>query len=149
MWQQILQQLEERINHQMKEKFGLTEDQSVQAGNVLRETIQTYFEKVNFKNPQLFQALIENFSSLQDNDTIAKMRENISRNLQERVGLTAEKANAIRDFSISEFLGAISSEFVGENGKLDIQKVLAKINIQEFEQIAKTFLDGLGDRLKK
>lgn len=145
MIQQIIEQVEESINQQVKEKFGLSDDQSTKTKNVFRETMEGFLDKNNLKNPQLFQSLTENFSSLQENETIVKLKEVLSVNLQEKAGLSKEKAEAIRDFSVLEFFKTLSSEFTDENGKLDIQKALNKLNMESLEQTAKSILGNLGD----
>jgi|SRR5690554_551549 len=145
MIQQIIEQVEESINQQVKEKFGLSDDQSTKTKNVFRETMEGFLDKNNLKNPQLFQSLTENFSSLQENETIVKLKEVLSVNLQEKAGLSKEKAEAIRDFSVLEFFKTLSSEFTDENGKLDIQKALNKLNMEGLEQTAKSILGNLGD----
>jgi hypothetical protein len=64
--------------------------------------------------------------------------------LQDKAGLSPEKAAAVRDFSISEFFKTLSSELTDENGNVDFQKILSKFNMQDLEQTAKDLLGNFG-----
>lgn len=144
MFQEILDQVESAINKQVKEKFGLTDDQTQQTSNVFREAIQNFLSNGGLKNPQLIQAALHNVASIEDSEIVVKLKETILKGLQEKAGLSPEIAAAVRDFSISQFFKTASSHLTDENGNIDIQKVLSKVNMHELEQAAKGILGNLG-----
>lgn len=144
MLQEILDQVENAINKQVKEKFGLTDDQTEQTSNVFREAIQGFLSNGGLKNPQLIQSALQNVSSIEDSDIVVKLKETVLKGLQEKAGLSPELAAAVRDFSISHFFQTLSAEMTDEKGNIDIQKLLSKINMQDLEQAAKGILGNLG-----
>ncbi|MCO5231351.1 MAG: hypothetical protein M9958_09375 [Chitinophagales bacterium] len=145
MIQEIISKIENAVNQQVKEKFGLTDDQSEKTLGVFKETIQNLFSNGGLKNPQILQSALQNVSSLEDNEAVVKIKENLVKGLQEKVGLSPEIANAIKDFSVKELFKTISSELTDENGNINFEKVLSKLNIQDLEQTAKGLLGNLGD----
>lgn len=144
MMQDIIDKVEAAINQQVKDKFGLTDEQTKQTSHAFREEIQEFFSNGSFKNPQLIQSALKNVSSLEDSEVVVKLKENLVNTLQNKVGLSPEKAAAVRDFSIAEFFKTMSSELTDENGNVDLQKILSKFNLQDIEQTAKGLLGNLG-----
>lgn len=144
MLQEILDKVENAINQQVKEKFGLTDAQTQETSNVFREVIQNFLSNGGLKNPQLLQSALQNVSSLEDSEIVVKLKETLLKGLQEKAGLSPEIATAVRDFSITQFFKTFSKELTDENGSIDIQKVLSKINMQDLEQAAKGLLGNLG-----
>lgn len=144
MLQEILDKVENAINQQVKEKFGLTDAQTQETSNVFREVIQNFLSNGGLKNPQLLQSALQNVSSLEDSEIVVKLKETLLKGLQEKAGLSPEIATAVRDFSITQFFQTFSKELTDENGSIDIQKVLSKINMQDLEQAAKGLLGNLG-----
>lgn len=149
MIQELLERIEEAVNKQVKDQFGLSDEQTEKTQNAFRESILGIINKNTIKNPQFIQSVIENFSSMQESEAFLKFKESLNANLQEKVGLSPEKAAAIRDFSVSEFFKTLSSELTNEEGKMDMQKILEKFNVQELEQTAKGFLENLGGLFRK
>lgn len=145
MVQEIISKIENAVNQQVKEKFGLTDDQSEKTLGVFKEAIQNLFSNGGLKNPQILQSALQNVSSLEDNEVVVKIKENLVKGLQEKVGLSPEIANAIKDFSVKELFKTISSELTDEKGNINFEKVLSKLNIQDLEQTAKGLLGNLGD----
>ncbi|MCO5233461.1 MAG: hypothetical protein LC105_06405 [Chitinophagales bacterium] len=144
MVKEIIDKIESAVNQQVKEKFGLTDDQSEKTSGVFKEAIQNFLSSGGLKNPQLLQSALQNVSSLEDNEVVIKIKENIAKGLQEKVGLSPEIANAIKDFSIKELINTISLEFTDEKGNFDFEKILSKLNIQDLEQTAKDLLGNFG-----
>jgi hypothetical protein len=144
MLQNIIDKVEAAINQQVKDKFGLTEEQTQKTSHAFREEIQNFFSNGSFKNPQFIQSALNNVSSLEDSEVVVKLKENLVNALQDKAGLSPEKAAAVRDFSISEFFKTLSSELTDENGNVDFQKILSKFNMQDLEQTAKDLLGNFG-----
>ncbi len=144
MFQEILEQVEGAINKQVKDKFGLTDDQTQKTTNVFREVIQNFLSNGGLKNPQLIQSALQNVSSIEENEVVVKLKETLVKGLQEKAGLSPEIAAAVRDFSVAEFFKTISTQFTDSNGNVDIQKVLSKFNMQDLEQTAKELLGNFG-----
>lgn len=144
MVQDIIDKVESAINQQVKDKFGLTDEQTEKTSHAFREEIQDFFSNGGLKNPQLIQSALKNVSSIEDNEVVVKMKQNLVNTLQDKVGLSPEIATAVRDFSIAEFFKTLSEEMTDENGNVDMQKVLSKFNLQDIEQTAKGLLGNLG-----
>lgn len=149
MLQEIIDQVEGAINKQVKDKFGLTDDQTQKTSNVFREVVQNFWTSGGLKNPQLLQSALQNVSSIEDNEVVVKLKENLVKGLQEKAGLSPELAAAVRDFSIAEFFKTVSAEFTDTDGNIDLQKVLGKFNMQDLEQTAKGLFGNLGGFFKK
>lgn len=144
MLQNIIDKVEAAINQQVKDKFGLTEEQTQKSSHAFREEIQEFFSNGSLKNPQFIQSALKNVSSLEDNEVVVKLKENLVNALQDKAGLSPEKAAAVRDFSIAEFFKTLSAELTDENGNVDFQKILSKFNMQDLEQTAKGLLGNFG-----
>ncbi|HUH73868.1 MAG TPA: hypothetical protein VLZ75_05615 [Chitinophagales bacterium] len=144
MLQNIIDKVEAAINQQVKDKFGLTDEQTQKTSHAFREEIQNFFSNGGMKNPQFIQSAMKNVSSLEDNEVVVKLKQNLVNALQDKVGLSPEKAAAVRDFSITEFFKTFSEELTDENGNVNIQKILSKFNMSDFEQTAKDLLGNFG-----
>lgn len=144
MVQDIIDKVEAAINQQVKDKFGLTDEQTQKTSHAFREEIQEFFSNGGLKNPQLIQSALKNVSSLEDNEVVVKLKENLVKALQDKAGLSPEKATAVRDFSIAEFFKTLSAALTDENGNVDIQKLLSKFNLQDLEKTAKDLLGNFG-----
>ena len=81
--------------------------------------------------------------------TLHNLRENLLKDLVNKVGLSEDTAQKVRDFSLTEVFDAFRKEFTDENGKPDLAKVLSKINLGDIQGKAQEMLGGLGAELGK
>lgn len=131
MFDEIINTIENTLKTQLQERFGIDPQQATDSFNVVKENINAVFK--NGFNPQ---DLLQNFSNLENSDTVKNLKSMVTSQLQERVGLSADVAQKVNDFSLSEIMKNVSAEISGEDGKPDIQKVLAKLNLEDLQKMA-------------
>ena len=128
MLEEIFKNIEQSIKSQMEEKFGLSKEQSNQSTSIINEeiknTIMEAFSKGNFQ--ELMSSVT---SSVENNPIIQKLKTTIVPQLVEKVGLSQEMAQKVKDFSLVTIFENIKTEFTNEQGGFDLSKVLGKLNL--------------------
>lgn len=128
MLEEIFKNIEQSIKGQMEEKFGLSKEQSNQSTSIIseeiRNTIMEAFSKGNFQ--ELMSGIT---SSVENNPIIQKLNTTIVPQLVEKVGLSQEVAQKVKDFSLVTIFENIKNEFTNEQGGFDFSKVLGKLNL--------------------
>ncbi len=138
MFEEILSKVEQTIQSQLQERFGIDAEQSKNSFNVVKENLNNIFSKG--LNPQ---DLMSNLSNLENSETIQNLKQTVLGQLQDKVGLSADLAQKVNDFSLAEIMKSFSAEIMGEDGKPDIQKILSKFNFQDLQKAAGGILGNL------
>ena len=146
MIQEIIQKAEAIIHKQMMDKFGLSSEESERTADAFREVLHNFFRFDLLNDPNLLQSTLEQVKSLQDKEGIARLRTNLVEALEKKVGLSPELAASVRDFSMTAFFETIRQEITDQNGQIDIQKVLSKINLNDLENSARDLFNTIGQR---
>ena len=151
MLQDIYNDVQTRIQQQIQEKFGLSPDQTTQSTNALLENFKKFFsEDLMAGGMQGFRDLMTNgVSDIRNNPTLQNLRENLLNDLVNKVGLSEDTAQKVRDFSLTEIFDRFKTEFMDENGKPDFSKIMSKINLADFQTQAKEMIDKMGVDLGK
>lgn len=151
MFQEIYNDVQARIQQQIQEKFGLSADQTTQSTNVLLENFKRFFsEDLMAGGMKGLRDLMSNgLSDITNNPTLHNLRENLLNDLVNKVGLSEETAQKVRDFSLAEVFDRFKQEFTDENGKPDITKVMSKVSLSEFQTQAKEVIGKLGADISK
>ncbi len=151
MLQDIFNNVQEKIQQQIQEKFGLSADQTTQSTNVLLENFKKFFsEDLMAGGMSGMRDLMSNgISDIKNNPTLQNLRENLLNDLVHKVGLAEDTAQKVRDFSLTEVFDAFKNEFMDENGKPDFAKIMSKLNLADFQGKAQDMLGGLGIDLTK
>lgn len=151
MLQDIFNDVQEKIQQQIQEKFGLSADQTTQSTNVLLENFKKFFSEDLMAGGMIgLRDLMSNgISDIKNNPTLQNLRENLLNDLVNKVGLAEDTAQKVRDFSLSEVFEAFKKEFMDESGKPDFTKIMSKINLADFQGKAQEMLGGLGIDLTK
>ena len=151
MLQDIYNDVQTRIQQQIQEKFGLSPDQTTQSTNALLENFKKFFsEDLMAGGMQGFRDLMTNgVSDIRNNPTLQNLRENLLNDLVNKVGLSEDTAQKVRDFSLTEIFDRFKTEFMDENGKPDFSKIMSKINLADFQTQAKGMIDKMGVDLGK
>jgi hypothetical protein len=146
MLQDIYNDVQARIQQQIQEKFGLSPDQTTQSTNVLLENFKKFFsEDLMSGGMQGMRDLFNNgISDLKNNPTVQNLRENLMNDLVNKVGLSEETAQKVRDFSLTEVFERFKTEFTDENGKPDLSKVMSKISFADLQEQAKEMMGKMG-----
>lgn len=144
MIQEILQKVEAAIHSQMEEKFGLTQEQSEKSVNAFRDELGKYMG-----NGFSLETIMENIQSLKDSEKMNVLRQNLADALEQKAGLSPEMAAKVRDLSMTELYQTVLSEITDENGHINVQKILSKINLGDFENTAKGLFDTINQRFGK
>lgn len=146
MLQDIFNNVQDKIQQQIQEKFGLSADQTTQSTNVLLENFKKFFSEDLMAGGMtgLRDLLSNGISDIKNNPTLQNLRENLLNDLVNKVGLAEDTAQKVRDFSLTEIFDTFKKEFTDENGKPDLAKVMSKINLNDFQGKAQEMLGGLG-----
>lgn len=128
MIEDILKNIEQSIKSQMAERFGLTDNQTAESTKIISEqirlTIMDAFSKGNFQ--ELAAGISAN---MENNPLFQKLNSTIMPDLINKVGLSQEIAQKVKDFSLKAFVDGIKEEFMNNSGNVDISKILTKINM--------------------
>jgi len=114
MLQDIFNNVQEKIQQQIQEKFGLSADQTTQSTNVLLENFKKFFsEDLMAGGMSGMRDLMSNgISDIKNNPTLQNLRENLLNDLVHKVGLAEDTAQKVRDFSLTEVFDAFKNEFM-------------------------------------
>lgn len=127
MFEDFFSNIESSIRKKMAERFGLSENETQQSTNIVIEQLRLMALDTLKKGN--FQELAASISSnIESNPLFQKLNATIVPDLINKVGLSQEMAQNIKDFSLKELIMALKLEFADENGKVDISKIISKLN---------------------
>lgn len=141
-----MQKVQEKIQNDMKEKFGLDGAQSTATTDILLNKFKSLLSENSIDS-------IKN--SLQDrlsgasNPIKEKLNKETLNDLITKVGLSEEKAKKISDFSISEYTNQFSDVLSKLENNLDLNQIKDKLNTENLEENAKQLIGNLGKYFKK
>jgi hypothetical protein len=146
MLQDIYNDVQARIQQQIQEKFGLSPDQTKQSTNVLLDNFKKFFsEDLMAGGMQGLRDLMSNgLADIKNNPTLGNLRENLFNDLVNKVGLSPETAQKVRDFSLTEVFERFKAEFMDENGRPDLSKIMSKMNLADLQTQAKEMMGKMG-----
>ena len=151
MLQDIFNDVQQKIQNQIQEKFGLSADQTTQSTNVLLENFKKFFsEDLMAGGMSGMKDLMSNgINDIKNNPTLNNLRDNVLSDLQSKVGLSEDTAKKVRDFSLGELFASFKEQFFNEEGKPDFSKIMSKINISDFQAQAQEMMGKMGVDLSK
>ncbi len=146
MLQDIFNEVQAKIQQQIQEKFGLSEDQTTQSTGLLLENFRRFFSEDLMAGGMsgLRELMSNGISDIKSNPTLNNLRENFLNDLVNKVGLPQETAQKVRDLSITEVFDAFRKEFTDENGKPDISKIISKVSVDEIKEKAQEMMGKMG-----
>lgn len=83
-------------------------------------------------------------NDIKTNPLLNNLRDNLSNDLVNKVGLSEETAQKVRDFSLTEVFDRFKAEFTDENGKPDIGKLMTKVPLEELKDKAQQMMGKMG-----
>ncbi|HMZ94979.1 MAG TPA: hypothetical protein PLD56_10725 [Chitinophagales bacterium] len=145
MFQEILKSIQDKIQAQIQEKFGLNSDQTSQSTSVLLDNFKKFFsEDVMSGDFSNIKSILDNgLQSITENPTLQNFQKNVVNDLVNKVGLTDDIAQKVKDIQVNELFSSLQNELLDENGKPDFSKIMSKININELQEKAKDLLGGI------
>lgn len=151
MLQEIFNEVQSRIQQQIQEKFGLSEDQTSQSTGLLLENFKRFFsEDLMAEGMSGLRELMANgINDIKNNSTLQKLRDNFKDDLINKVGLSDETAQKVRDLSLTEVFDAFRKEFTDEQGRPDLTKIMTKIPMEELRGKAQEMMNKMGVDLGK
>ena len=151
MLQDIFNEVQDKIQQQIQEKFGLSEDQTTQSTGLLLENFKRFFSEDLMAGGMsgLRELMSNGISDIKSNPTLNNLRENFLNDLVNKVGLPQETAQKVRDLSITEVFDAFRKEFTDENGKPDISKIISKVSVDDIKEKAQEMMGKMGVDLGK
>lgn len=151
MLQDIYNEVQAKIQQQIQEKFGLSPDQTAQSTSILLENFKRFFsEDLMAGGMQGFKSLMETgLADIANNPTLYNLRENLLNDLVNKVGLSQEVAQKVRDFSLVEIFDRFKTEFTDDQGKPDLSKIMSKVSVTDIQAQAKEVMGKMGLDLGK
>lgn len=151
MLQEIYNDIQAKMQQQIQEKFGLSVDQTTQSTAVLLENFKKFFSEDLMAGGMsgLRELMSNGLNDIKTNPVLANLRENLANDLVNKVGLSAEIAQKVQDFSLTEVFDRFKTEFMDENGKLDFNKMLSLVSVDGIKEKATELLDKMGVDLGK
>lgn len=145
MFQEILNGIQDKIQAQIQEKFGLNSDQTSQSTSVLLDNFKKFFsEDIMSGNFSDIKSIFDNgLQSITENPALQNFQKNVVNDLVNKVGLSDDIAQKVKDFQVNELFSTLQNELLDENGKPDFGKIMSKININELQEKAKDLLGGI------
>ena len=146
MFQEIYNDIQTKIQQQIQEKFGLSADQTTQSTNVLLENFRKFFSEDLMAGGMkgLKDMMSNGIADIKNNPTLHNFRENVLNDLVNKVGLSPETAQKVRDFSLMEVFDRFKKEFMDEAGKPDLSKIMNKLNLADFQAQAQEMMTKMG-----
>lgn len=146
MLQEIYNDIQAKIQQQIQEKFGLSSDQTTQSTNVLLDNFIKFFSEDLMAGGMsgLRELMSNGLNDIKTNPLLNNLRDNLSNDLVNKVGLSEETAQKVRDFSLTEVFDRFKAEFTDENGKPDIGKLMTKIPMEELKDKAQQMMGKMG-----
>ena len=90
------------------------------------------------------KSILDNgLQSITENPTLQNFQKNLVNDLVNKVGLTDDIAQKVKDIQVNELFSSLQNELLDENGKPDFSKIMSKININELQEKAKDLLGGI------
>lgn len=146
MFQELFNDIQTKIQQQIQERFGLNSDQTSQSTNVLFENFQKFFSQdlLGGGLDNMKDMMSNGIGDITNNPKLNEMKENLLNDLKQKVGLSDEVAQKVRDFSISEVFSEFRNQFLDENGRPDFSKIMNKVNMADFQAQAQEMLGKMG-----
>lgn len=151
MLQDIYNSIQDKIQQQIQERFGLSEEQTSQSSTVLMENFKKFFSEDLMAGGMsgLRELMSNGLNDIKTNPTLQNLRDNVLNDLVNKVGLSEDTAQKVRDLSLTEVFEGFRTEFTDENGKPDISKILSKVNLGDFQDKAQEVMNKIGVDLGK
>ncbi len=151
MLQDIFNDVQAKIQQQIQEKFGLSADQTTQSTSVLLDNFKKFFsEDLMAGGMSGLRELMNNgIQDIKNNPTLQNLRENVLNDLVNKVGLSEDTAQKVRDFSLAEVFERFKTEFTDESGKPDFGKIMSKVNLADFQGKAQEMISKMGIDISK
>jgi hypothetical protein len=151
MLQDIYNDIQAKIQQQIQEKFGLSADQTTQSTNVLLENFKKFFSEDLMAGGMtgLRDLMSNGLNDIKTNPNLQNLRENLLKDLVNKVGLAEDTAQKVRDFSLTEVFERFRTEFTDENGKPDFGKIMSKVNLGDIQGKAQEMISKMGVDLGK
>ena len=146
----IIDQLRQRIQSNMHDKFGLSSDQVDQTSKLFSSHLKNLTSAQFFKeNKDQILALLPDLSSLKSSKLFENFSGNFSKDLVNKLGLPQDTAERIKDFSMNELMNTIKEEMKDVEDKLDISNILKKVGLDKFESDAKEIVGNFSKLFNK
>lgn len=147
MIEDFFNNIESVIRKKMSQRFGLSETETKQSTEVIIEQLMEMafdtFSKGNFQ--ALFTSLSTNIDT---NPFFQKLNATIVPELINKVGLSMEMAQKIKDVSLNEFFNELQLAFAKDGEKFDIMGKISKMNFNG-KNGAQNLINTLSKFLKK
>ena len=149
MLEDISNKLKDTIQGGMKEKFGLSDTESEQSLTIMLERIKNFFSEDSIKgNLDSLKKNIQDITS-EGGSLKEKFNKETVNELINKVGLSEDVANKVKDFSIETYFNQFKSSFAGLEDRIDISGILDKINPDNFEENAKELRENFNKIFNK
>ncbi len=146
----MLDELRQRIQSNMHDKFGLTPEEADQTSKLFSSHIKNITNKNFFKeNKEQILGLLPDLSNIRKNKLFDKLSSNFSKDLVNKIGIPKETAERIKDFSMDELVDTLKREFRDAEGNLDLSNLLKKVGLDKFEAEAKDIVGNISKLFSK
>lgn len=151
MFQEIYNDIQAKIQQQIQEKFGLSADQTTQSTHVLLDNFKKFINEDLMAGGMsgLKELMSNGINDIKSNPILQKLRDNVLNDLVNKVGLSEDTAQKVRDFSMTEIFERFKSEFLDEQGKPDFSKIMSKVNLSDFQGKAQELMSKFGSDIGK
>ncbi|HQV79005.1 MAG TPA: hypothetical protein PLJ42_11020 [Chitinophagales bacterium] len=151
MFQEIYNDIQAKIQQQIQDKFGLSADQTTQSTHVLLDNFKKFINEDLMAGGMsgLKELMSNGINDIKSNPILQKLRDNVLNDLVNKVGLSEDTAQKVRDFSMTEIFERFKSEFLDEQGKPDFSKIMSKVNLSDFQGKAQELMSKFGSDIGK
>ncbi|HRB19943.1 MAG TPA: hypothetical protein PKZ14_07660, partial [Chitinophagales bacterium] len=150
-FQEIYNDIQAKIQQQIQDKFGLSADQTTQSTHVLLDNFKKFINEDLMAGGMsgLKELMSNGINDIKSNPILQKLRDNVLNDLVNKVGLSEDTAQKVRDFSMTEIFERFKSEFLDEQGKPDFSKIMSKVNLSDFQGKAQELMSKFGSDIGK
>lgn len=146
MLQEIYNEVQAKMQQQIQEKFGLSADQTTQSTAVLLENFKKFFSEDLMAGGLngIKDLLSHGLSDIKSNPVLNNLQNNVLNDLVNKVGLSDETAQKVRDFSLTQVFERFREEFMDENGRPNLSKMLSLVSMDGIRDKATQIADQMG-----
>lgn len=146
MFEDFTKRVRESIQRDMKEKFGLTEEESAQSAGIMLDKLRDFLSEARLRDNigqlrQTIQEWTSDSSALRERFNRESLQE-----LIDQVGLSEETAARVKDFSLERYLEQLRHSL---SEKFDIQGLLGKFKAGQLEDSGRELLDQFNKFFQK
>jgi hypothetical protein len=149
MWEEIIQKVKAAVEADVVNRFGLNDEQASQTGNIVTDNLRKLFSEDLLQKDFDLQGLVSHFNDPEKNPLLRKLNSGLLEDLVQKANLPPDIAEKVKEFSGQQLLEKVKENFLGPDGKPDLQKIMQQVDMKQMQQIARAMMGKLGGMFER